>query len=100
MIYLILFFITSILFYAAQQLKDTSKVAFYVLSYLAIFLLALVAGCRDNTIGYDIRVYGEYTFNSASQSTSPLTDAFKDEWVSSSLTYMACLLLLVVAALS
>ena len=81
MIYLILFFITSILFYAAQQLKDTSKVAFYVLSYLAIFLLALVAGCRDNTIGYDIRVYGEYTFNSASQSTSPLTDAFKDEWV-------------------
>lgn len=78
MIYLILFFITSILFYAAQQLKDTSKVAFYVLSYLAIFLLALVAGCRDNTIGTDVTVYEDRTFNLANHSGSPITDAFGD----------------------
>lgn len=52
--------------------------AFYVLSYLAIFLLALVAGCRDNTIGTDIRVYEEDVFRTASQSTSPITDAFKN----------------------
>lgn len=78
MIYLILFFITSILFYAAQQLKDTSKVAFYVLSYLAIFLLALVAGCRDNTIGTDVLFYEVDVFRSASMSTAPITEAFRN----------------------
>lgn len=81
MIYLILFFITSILFYAAQQLKDTSKVAFYVLSYLAIFLLALVAGCRDNTIGTDVRVYEVHVFLSSGLSANPITDAFHSGWI-------------------
>lgn len=62
LIYLLLFTITAILFYIAQAFYKKSPVAFYVISYAAIFLLAFMAGCRDNTIGTDIHVYGEQTF--------------------------------------
>lgn len=66
MFYLSLFAITSVLFYFAQKFEQKGAfVLFNILSATAIILLAFVAGCRDNTIGVDIKVYGIKTFNLA-----------------------------------
>lgn len=72
LIYILLFITTSLLFYLAQELYKRSVIAFYILSYVAIFLLAFVAGCRDNNIGTDIGIYGEKTFLIAKHSKSIL----------------------------
>lgn len=65
MFYFLLFAVTTILFYLAQICGKRWSGGYYLLSFLAIFLLAFVAGCRDNSIGTDIHVYGLKTFNVA-----------------------------------
>lgn len=65
MFYFLLFAVTTILFYLAQICEKRWSGGYYLLSFLGVFLLAFVAGCRDNSIGTDIHVYGLKTFNVA-----------------------------------
>ncbi len=65
MFYFLLFALTSIIFFIAQKVEQKSILGFYSLSLIAVAILAFVAGCRDNTIGVDVYVYGLDTFNLA-----------------------------------
>lgn len=65
MFYFLLFAVTTILFYLAQICGKRWSGGYYLLSFLGVFMLAFVAGCRDNSIGTDIHVYGLKTFNVA-----------------------------------
>lgn len=58
MFYLLLFAVTSLIFYFAQKCYAKWPVLFWSLCYFGIFVLAFVAGARDNSIGTDIHVYG------------------------------------------
>lgn len=74
MFYLTLFALTSILFFFAEKSYAKSRIMFYALSYAAIFLLAFVAGARDETVGTDMLVYGVQTYK-----TAVAADSFADK---------------------
>lgn len=74
MFYLTLFALTSILFFFAEKSYAKSRIIFYALSYAAIFLLAFVAGARDETVGTDMLVYGVQTYK-----TAVAADSFGDK---------------------
>lgn len=70
-LYLVLFAFTTIIFKVAQACYCRHWVGwFYAISSVAIFSLAVIAGCRDNTIGTDIHVYALRTFEAAKHSES------------------------------
>lgn len=81
MFYLTLFALTSILFFFAEKSYARSRIMFYTLSYAAIFLLAFVAGARDETVGTDIHVYGIQTYRAAVAADSFLDKAAIGEWI-------------------
>ncbi len=58
MIYLLLFAVTSLIFYFAQKSYAKWPILFWALCFFGIFILAFFAGARDNSIGTDIHVYG------------------------------------------
>lgn len=82
MFYLILFLLSSALFAIAQPFYKRKKKKFYIYSYVAIFLLALVAGLRSKKIGTDVIFYEVQVFKDASTSIHPIKDAFMSlEWI-------------------
>lgn len=64
-----LFALTSIIFYLAQSCEARSRTLFWTLAYVGVFVLAFVAGCRDDAIGTDIHVYAKPTFETAKQAS-------------------------------
>lgn len=83
MFYLTLFALTSILFFFAEKSYAKSRIMFYTLSYAAIFLLAFVAGARDETVGTDLLVYGVQTYKTAVAADSFADKATLFGWIDS-----------------
>lgn len=67
-IYVISFAISCVIIYLAEKNKDKSLST--ILLWLAIFITAVVAGLRADTIGTDVRGYVEPMYNLAKQSNS------------------------------
>ena len=67
MIYFFTFIFSIALCYAGEKLDKAKKYSFfpYILYGLSVLLLVILAGCRDYTIGTDIRIYGNLIFNGA-----------------------------------
>ena len=65
-IYIIIFALSTLLFYKATKVDDARQRWFFVL--LAILPVALIAGARDDSIGSDVLVYGKDCFLDAAQS--------------------------------
>lgn len=67
MIYFFTFIFSIALCYAGEKLDKAKKYSFfpYILYGLSVLLLVILAGCRDYTIGTDIRIYGNSIFNVA-----------------------------------
>lgn len=67
MIYFLTFIFSIALCYAGEKLEKAKKYSFfpYILYGLSVLLLVILAGCRDYTIGTDIRIYGNLIFNGA-----------------------------------
>ena len=70
MTYILLFALTTLMFFLAQGMLSKSRVIYFVLSFAAIFLLSLFAGARDNCIGTDIQVYGYKVYCAAAHGSS------------------------------
>ena len=66
MIYLIVFAISAILIYEAE--KTNKKIIRMVCVILAIMIPAFLAGCRDISVGTDVRVYGQPDYEVAVRS--------------------------------
>lgn len=65
MFYLSLFALTSTIFFLAQSCEARSRTLFWTLAYVGVFVLAFVAGCRDDAVGTDVHVYAKPTFDTA-----------------------------------
>ncbi len=74
MFYLSLFALCTIIIYIAEKVEKRSSILFWALSFVSIFILSFIAGCRDNTIGTDIHVYGEWIFKNARTSEGFFTN--------------------------
>lgn len=61
--------------YFAQKCYARSHMAFWMVAYSAVFLLAFVAGARDNSIGTDISIYGYWTWQQVRYHLDSLADA-------------------------
>lgn len=70
MFYLSLFALASTIFFLAQSCEARSRTLFWTLAYAGVFVLAFVAGCRDDAIGTDIHVYARPTFETARWASS------------------------------
>jgi hypothetical protein len=68
MIYIIFFVASCFLIWIGEKTKDTW--ARFSLFFIAIILVALLAGIRDDTVGVDMKVYGMPIFTSALNSAS------------------------------
>jgi len=68
MIYLVVFGISMVCY--GFGVKSKSSFARHIFLGLSVFILALLAGFRDYTVGTDVRVYGLPVFNLASEPKS------------------------------
>ncbi len=72
-IYLFTFLIVTMLSILIQLIMKNNKKAAFLLSFLCIIILSLVAGLRANSVGRDINVYGLSTFNNCRKFNSILS---------------------------
>lgn len=86
MIYLLVFFASSFLFYLAENIREG-----YVrsgLNAIAVLLPCVLAGCRDYSVGTDVMVYAKPMFDTALKITDPVL--YTAAWI---LNSIACELL-------
>lgn len=67
-IYLLCFFISSLLLFYANKLKNTSYKKFII--FLALIIPCVLAGLRADTIGTDVKIYLKNMFSAAENSSS------------------------------
>lgn len=65
MIYLFVFLISIVSCYIGEKTGTSKKLLKYVFYGFAIIVLVIFAGCRDYTIGTDVRIYGNPLFYNA-----------------------------------
>lgn len=70
MIYLLVFFISSFLFYLAEHIRG--KRLTVVLNTIAVLLPCVLAACRDYGVGTDIMTYAVPAFDSATSIEDPI----------------------------
>lgn len=75
-IYLIVFSISTFLFWSAAKVKGNQKNFLYA---IALFLPCLLAGLRSTNVGTDVNVYLTQIFNAA-ENTNVFTNFLRYEW--------------------